>query len=67
MMSYTGHEFIEELKRLEQRLSYEMNVKKWRGEPKRTIYRGLNSRKRRRNQLYFNRMVEDECRNKEGH
>lgn len=67
MMSYTGHEFIEELKRLEQRLSYEMNVKKWRGEPKRTIYKGLNSRKRRRNQLYFNRMVEDECRNKEGH
>jgi hypothetical protein len=57
-MSYTGHEFIEELKRLEQRLSYEMNVKKWRGEPKRTIYKGLNSRKRRRNQLYFNRIVE---------
>lgn len=60
MMSYTGHEFIEELKRLEQRLSYEMNVKKWRGEPKRTIYKGLNSRKRRRNQLYFNRLVEDQ-------
>ncbi len=58
MMSYTGHEFIEELKRLEQRLSYEMNVKKWRGEPKRTIYKGLNSRKRRRNQFYFNRLVE---------
>lgn len=55
MMSYTGHEFIEELKRLEQRLSYEMN-----GEPKRTIYKGLNSRKRRRNQLYFNRLVEDQ-------
>ena len=60
MMSYTGYEFIEELKRLEQRLSYEMNVKKWRGEPKRTIYKGLNSRKRRRNQLYFNRLVEDQ-------
>lgn len=60
MMSYTGHEFIEELKRLEQRLSYEMNLKKWRGEPKRTIYKGLNSRKRRRNQLYFNRLVEEQ-------
>ena len=60
MMSYTGYEFIEELKRLEQRLSYEMNVKKWRGEPKRTIYKGLNSRKRRRNQLYFNRLVEEQ-------
>lgn len=60
MMSYTGHEFIEELKRLEQRLSYEVNAKKWRGEPKRTIYKGLNSRKRRRNQLYFNRLVEDQ-------
>ena len=60
MMSYTGHQFIEELKRLEQRLSYEMNMKKWRGEPKRTIYKGLNSRKRRRNQLYFNRLVEDQ-------
>lgn len=27
MMSYTGHEFIEELKRLEQRLSYELRKK----------------------------------------
>ena len=60
MMSYTGHEFIEELKRMEQRLSYEMNVKSWRGEQKRTIYKGLNSRKRRRNQLYFNRLMEDQ-------
>lgn len=60
MMSYTGHEFIEELKRLERRLSYELNMKRWRGEPKRTIYKGLNSRKRRRNQLYFNRLVEEQ-------
>lgn len=60
MMSYTGYEFIEDLKRIEQRLSYELRKKSWRGEPKRTIYRGLNSRKRRRNQLYFNRLVEDQ-------
>ena len=63
MMSYTGHEFIEELKRL----SYELRKKSWRGEPKRTIYKGLNSRKRRRNQLYFNKMIENECRNKESY
>lgn len=60
MMAYTGHEFIDEFKGLEQRLSYELRKKSWRGEPKRIIYKGLNSRKRRRNQLYFNRLVEDQ-------
>ena len=65
MEVYTGKMFIEELGRIEGRVLHELRVR-WH-EPKRTIYRGLNSRKRRRNQLYFNRMVEDECRNKEGH
>lgn len=56
MMSYTGKDVI---KHLEDAL-IKADIKRCESVARRDLYRGLNSRKRRRNQLYFNRLVEDQ-------
>ena len=56
MMSYTGEDVI---KHLEDALR-KADIKRCESVARRDLYLGLNSRKRRRNQLYVNRLVEDQ-------
>lgn len=56
MMTYTGKDAI---KHLEEAL-INANIKRCESAARRDLYPGLNSRKRRRNQLYFNRLVEEQ-------
>ena len=56
MMAYTGEDVI---KHLEDTLR-KADIKRCESVAQRDLYPGLNSRKRRRNQLYFNRLVEEQ-------